>query len=218
MTIQNQPDIQKQASYAFQKSRYKNALKHEYYYECIFIDYALIEDRILSILSHLGIADISEPERPEWKTYPKARKKGYKNVLQPICTKSGSLPLIRNLSSKVGALQALLSTEEPSTDMLADGEYDYECWLRTAVRRRLAECELESILSRLDSWRHDRNVLTHALLSSKAKATDTDKLRALAEEGMDLANSLDSISGKMKTCMGRYERKRIEKKKSANRR
>ena len=49
------PNKQKQENYAHMKAGLKRALQAEFYYEAIFIEYAIVEDRCTSILKHAGI-------------------------------------------------------------------------------------------------------------------------------------------------------------------
>ena len=51
-TIQEQPNMQKYDNYRFQKARLKRALSTEFYLEAIFIEYAILEDRLESALKH----------------------------------------------------------------------------------------------------------------------------------------------------------------------
>lgn len=44
----------KQEQYARQKVRLKQALKHSFFYEAVWIEYAMFEDRTTSIIKHLN--------------------------------------------------------------------------------------------------------------------------------------------------------------------
>ena len=48
-------NMQKYANYKEQRGRLKRALKEQYYLEAIAIEYAIIEDRIESVLRHSGV-------------------------------------------------------------------------------------------------------------------------------------------------------------------
>ena len=48
-------NMQKYANYKEQMGRLKRALKEQYYLEAIAIEYAIIEDRIESVLRHSGV-------------------------------------------------------------------------------------------------------------------------------------------------------------------
>ena len=67
----------KAEQYKEHKVRFKRAMHAECYLECIFIDYAMMEDRLLSILHHLKIADRELGKRGGWAQSPKAKREGY---------------------------------------------------------------------------------------------------------------------------------------------
>lgn len=65
------PNMQKYYNYREQITRLKKAMNQSFYLEAIFIEYAVMEDRLESILRHAGVwKDPKEGERPkgiEWK-------------------------------------------------------------------------------------------------------------------------------------------------------
>ena len=67
----------KQRLYRTYKKQFQRAFRAECYLECIFISYAMIEDRLLSILFHLGIADRANDKKPKWAQKPRVRRNGY---------------------------------------------------------------------------------------------------------------------------------------------
>ena len=44
----------KQRTYREHKARYKKAMENEFYFEALLIDYALMEDRLRSMIYHMG--------------------------------------------------------------------------------------------------------------------------------------------------------------------
>ena len=56
-------NYKKQAKYAELMKRLSKALKEEFYYEAIFIEYALFEDRTSSLLRHSGISTLDDNGR-----------------------------------------------------------------------------------------------------------------------------------------------------------
>ena len=56
-------NYKKQAKYAELMKRLDKALKEEFYYEAIFIEYALFEDRTSSLLRHACISTLDENGR-----------------------------------------------------------------------------------------------------------------------------------------------------------
>lgn len=193
--------------YAAYKRRYGSALKAGCYLECVLIDYAMMEDRLVSILHHLNIADRNLGEGCRWAQSPKPRKEGYRAALASLRTDGGALPNLKNISTKADVLGALATLGDPDEDC---GEF--EVWLRTDVRSKLVECGAVDLCAELHAWRNRRNDLTHNLFGPKASDYDAEALRELAVEGMDLAKRLDNISGRMATLMRRYEKRRSKRK------
>ena len=54
----------KQETYAWQKARLKRALACSFYYEAVFIEYAMFEDRAISVLRHLGCKTVDRNGKP----------------------------------------------------------------------------------------------------------------------------------------------------------
>ena len=59
----------KQRTYAREKARYCSAMKYGFYLEAMLIDYALLEDRLRSVLYHIGFL----PNRRSTSVWKKAR-------------------------------------------------------------------------------------------------------------------------------------------------
>ena len=62
-------NLDKQRTYAKQKEKYKSAMQHGFYLEAMMIDYALLEDRLRSVLYHIGFL----PNRKTTTVWKKAR-------------------------------------------------------------------------------------------------------------------------------------------------
>ena len=70
----NTTDYQSAVQYREYKARYNRALRAGRFLECAFIDYAMLEERLLlSILHHLHIADRTLGKGCRWATNPKPR-------------------------------------------------------------------------------------------------------------------------------------------------
>lgn len=197
--------------YKEQKNRFKDALKAGCYLECIFIDYAMMEDRLLSILHHLNIADRECGDGRGWAKSPAAKRAGYKSALRgmPKIRVDGALPKLDNISTKIEVLRTLATLGEPKESC-----NDFERWLRTDVRGRLVGCGVPELCEQVTGWIHLRNDLVHALFGARARGYDAEALEELAREGMDLACKLDNVSGAMQRLMQRYERDRVKRAKA----
>lgn len=172
------------------------------YLECVLIEYAMLEDRLLSILVHLGMARRQDEHKPVWVRKPSDVRQGYRSCLAPMLSHRGSLPSIRSIKSKMSAITLLATLEGPSDECGA-----YERWLRTTVRDKLEASQVDVTIERLGAWLERRNELVHALFGATSGLYDSDELRALAEEGLFLARQLDNVSGKMAALMCAYRRR-----------
>ena len=47
-------NLDKQRTYREHKGRYKRAMENEFFFEALLIDYALLEDRLRSMIYHMG--------------------------------------------------------------------------------------------------------------------------------------------------------------------
>ena len=56
-------NYKKQAKYAELMERLGKSLKEEFYYEAIFIEFAIFEDRTSSLLRHAGISTLDEDDQ-----------------------------------------------------------------------------------------------------------------------------------------------------------
>lgn len=208
--------LAKFAQYKEHKERFNRAMKAGCYLECIFIDYAMMEDRLLSILHHLNIADRERGNGRGWAQGPKPKREGYRSALQTMIRvrKDGSLALPRldNISTKIEVLRTLANLDEPSGDC-----NDFENWLRKDARAKLMEYEAVVLCDRVTRWIGQRNDLVHALFGARARGYDPQQLGSLAKEGMDLAGKLDNVSGAMKTLMKKYEEHRTKRAKARKR-
>lgn len=203
----NTPDHAAAARYAECKARYGRALRAGCYLECVFIDYAMMEDRLLSILHHLNIADRALGKGCRWATSPKPRRAGYRAALSSMIPGDGSLPRLGNICTKIDVLEALASLGD------CDGACEeYEIWLRTEVRNKLQQYGTVSLCKALNDWRDKRNDLTHHLFGNNACNYDAEELRVLAVEGMALVKSLDNISGAMARLMKKYEERQVRRR------
>lgn len=66
-------DYEKQEIYKAMKTNLRKAMNAEFYYEAIFIEYAIIEDRCLSLLKHAGVKYVDSKGK-EIKISGKIRK------------------------------------------------------------------------------------------------------------------------------------------------
>ena len=64
---------EKQVTYAKNMARYNRAMAQEFYFEAIVIDYAIIEDRLRSMIYHMALLK----DRDQIKLWSKTKEKLY---------------------------------------------------------------------------------------------------------------------------------------------
>ncbi|MGO5292920.1 hypothetical protein ACTQ1N_12225 [Porcincola sp. LCP21S3_C12] len=92
-------DIEKYEAYKAMKMNLNKAMKSGFYYQAIFIEYAIIEDRCLSALKHAGVKYV-DSKGYEIKLNEKLRKmKGNPAFLNDYVRKRITLELIEEIDS-----------------------------------------------------------------------------------------------------------------------
>lgn len=175
----------KQQTYAYWKSRYKLAMREEFYVEALMIDYALMEDRLNAILFHSGVL----PNRQTLKMKAGTTK----NLLRQILAEYGNFkePVrvnLTNITGKIKCLQAVLAWVEKCT-----GDYEENRYLKT-LKNQYESCEidgLEECLQDITDWCKYRNEIIHAAFNKNVSSL-SENFRDRAIEGFQLANYLDA--------------------------
>ena len=158
------------------------AIKAGFYYEAILIDYALLEDRLVSYLYHMGIIG----ERDKLKIGTK-RKKELKPILLSYNQKADNLRL-KNISTKIMIVKTLLLWASETTEDLSRNKY-----LKT-LKSRCESVDVDGvveILDSLDKWRDYRNEIIHCLMSKSTYSIDST-LKEQVLNGRDYARFLDA--------------------------
>lgn len=175
----------KQYTYAYWKKRYKLAMKYGFYFEAIMIDYALLEDRLASILYYSAVMKNRQMLSMNAKTT--------KQIFRQMMVEQGQFRenerlQLKNISGKVKLLRTILlwvnSVEEihNSERFLRALKYQYES---TDID------EMMKVLDKVSDWCSYRNELTHASLNKNVKSLYTE-IEERAVEGFELANFLDN--------------------------
>ena len=176
-------NYEKRDTYAKMFSRYKVAMRNEFYLEAIFIAYAVIEDRITRFLFHAGlINDKGKPKLSKGKAKDLARQLSEgKTAWQISCR----LLMMKNLSKWA---------EETERCNL---ESKYEIALLDKMIGSVDLSELNAVLERIPKWINGRNECVHALMRKNVESAE-DRIKELAEESYDIIRTLDSIEKKFK--------------------
>lgn len=173
---------EKQATYAKNMARYKSAMTQGFYFEALVIDYAMIEDRLRSMIYHMALLK----DRNQIKLWNKTKEKLYAMATfnktdkprYSATTLSGKLSIVR---------EAVLWTTQ-----VTDG-YEEDRYL-VALKSQIESMDADALLQALDAvvqWKDYRNEIVHSLLNKNIESV-AEKAADVAIHGMELARELDS--------------------------
>ena len=89
---------EKQNQYAIQMDKLKKATYDEFYYEAIFIEYAILEDRLESLLRHAKIPTVDKENRPLKISVKLNKIKSRKEFQDKYIQKHITIELIDNIT------------------------------------------------------------------------------------------------------------------------
>ena len=185
-------NMDKRYTYAEHKGRYNRAMKYEFYFEALLIDYALMEDRLKSFLYHAGVIqartsfkiDCNKPNKKALKwIYCNYRKKDDVN-----------LPQIKNISGKMDIIRAIFEWTSTATEIPDNNRY------LKVLKNQCESVDIGEMLDTLDQikdWCDYRNEIVHALMNKNIDSLNVE-LCDKAIEGMLIANRLDTYVRDMK--------------------
>lgn len=184
-------NCEKRDAYNENVKRYNKALKNEFYFEAIWIMYAILEDRTSSFFYHLGFTQTDNRNNI-------IRKKEIKKQIREIFKmkeREKNYQLVK-LSGKILRIQNLL--EWSKNEENANTQYKKE--IRKVLLNVFSDEEFLKNLNYLnDNWREKRNELTHALLIKNIDSVKGE-LKPLAEKGKDIFNIIDKKVKKIKNA------------------
>ncbi len=174
----------KQRTYREHKVRYKKAMENEFYFEALLIDYALLEDRLRSMIYHMGFLR----DRSCFKIWNK-KTDFLKDVVSIYKEKDESYQLgISSISGKIKIVRCVLK-------WTACTEGDYQKDKHLVALKNKCEClDIDGLLiafEKLNEWRDYRNEVIHALMNKNIDSLSVE-LKQRAEEGMTLATFFDN--------------------------
>ena len=188
--IQKVADNQEKGlSYKENFKRYNKAKASEFYLECIWILYAMIEDRTSSFLYYIGFT--SEKNRSS-VTGTKRIKKEIRDVL--VMEQPNAKYKFDTLSGKLTRIKELLIWCKKDHEDLSD----YQKVLVKALQPVADNSEFNEALNYLETeWRDKRNQLTHSLFNKDPGAVVAELL-PMVENGYVAARQLDATIREIK--------------------
>ena len=169
---------EKEETYRKYLGKYHHAIKHECYLEAIMVEYAMLEDRLLAILHHLGIVSRNQPKL-------KVNKKYRERLIQLGGWKENCKIDLNKISTKMNVIKILVH----NLDAEEDGYYGM---VRDILNQRIDKQAFDRLMENIELWCDVRNQYVHALMQKKYSALN-DSLCIHAEKGMELARQVDQM-------------------------
>lgn len=174
----------KQRTYRQHKGRYKRAMENEFFFEALLIDYALLEDRLRSMIYHMGFLK----DRSAYKIWKK-KTSCLREIVSCYKNEDEDSQLgISNISGKEKIVRCVLKWTA-----YTEGGYHEDRHL-SALKHQCEGLDIDGLLSALDElrdWCDYRNEVIHALMNKNLESLSLE-LKDYAEKGMQLANYFDS--------------------------
>ena len=175
---------EKQATYQQQMRRHKKAMNDGFFFEAMLIDYAMLEDRLRSMLYHAAFFASREKTVCWKKTKPYFQSfvSEYKNE------KDNESLGVTNISGKIKVIRSMLRWVVEGDSVDQSDRYlqklDFQC----------ESLDIGAMLETLDAiqdWCAYRNEIVHALLNKNTTSVYAE-LETQAENGMKYARFIDS--------------------------
>ena len=177
-------NTEKQATYQEQMRRYKKAMKDGFFFEAMLIDYAMLEDRLRSMLYHAAFF-ASRDKTSCWK---KTKPYFQQFVLEYKNEKENESLGVTNISGKIKVVRSMLRWVVEGDAVNQSDRYlkklNYQC-------ESLDIGALFETLDDIQDWCDYRNEIVHALLNKNITGVYAE-LEAQAENGMKYARVIDS--------------------------
>lgn len=176
-------NFDKQRTYRMHKGRYKRAMENEFFFEALLIDYALMEDRLRSMIYHMGFLK----NRTCYQIW-KQKNVCLREIVAKYKNKKEDCRLsIKNISGKMKIVRCVLKWAAYAEE---DCRNDRHLSALKSQCERLDIVGLLDALDELHEWCDYRNEVIHALMNKNLESL-SEELKEHAEKGMRLADILD---------------------------
>ena len=185
-----QNDYEKQHTYAKLLRNHKQAMSQGFYCEAIMIDYAMIEDRLRSMIYHMGFIS-NRQAKNIWK---KARPYLSNIVMEYKHEKENETLGLTNLSGKIKIVRCTMRWASETEE-----DYKNNSHL-TVLKSRLESIDIAGCLQVLEDigeWCDYRNEIVHAMMNKNIIELE-EVMYPSAERGMRLGRALDSFEKEIK--------------------
>lgn len=177
-------NMDKQRTYTEQMGRYQHAMSGAFYFEAMLIDYAMMEDRLRSMLYHMAFFANRDSTKAWGKTKP-----CFQEIVSQYMKDDGKVTLgIKSISGKIKIVRCVLLWTVNTEDGYQNNKYlkalKHQC-------EGVDIAELLATLSGIEKWCQYRNEVIHSLLNKNIDSLHSE-LFERAAVGMKYARILDS--------------------------
>ena len=182
-------NMDKYRTYASLMERYKKALDEQFYFEALIITYAMLEDRLRSMLYYMGTFDTRNSPNVSEKT---------KQDLAVILHNKGGENVgfkLNNITGKMNLIEAVIAWAESANE----NENEYSIYLRE-LKSLMESVDVDDVLRtfrEMEKWLEFRNEVIHASLNKNIEAL-YEGIEEKIGLGMQYARGLDSYVRVMK--------------------
>ena len=177
-------NTEKMETYRHWLGQYNKAVKCGCYHEALLIDYAMLEDRLKSLLYHMG----AYYDRNSYKANKGKAVKYLREIVVQYKRNSEDDGLnVSSISGKRKIIRSVL-TWASETEYAGNDKY---------LRALKSQCEsidtalVLQLFDEMEKWCDYRNEIIHALMNKNIYSV-TEELAAKVEEGYRIARELDS--------------------------
>ena len=174
-------NVSKQRTYKKLLGRYKLAIKNEFYFEAMLIVYAMLEDRLRSMLYYMGVL-----VNREKLLFHKKTKNQVQDIVSMYQSDSKTTRSMKNITGKMEIIEAMLKWSTECENV----EDRYLLLLKSALETIDIGAMLET-LDCLEGWLKYRNEVIHASMNKDIDSLFSD-LPEKIEEGMRCARLIDN--------------------------
>lgn len=168
-------------------SKFKKGLKEGFYFECILLDYSLLEDCFTDFIVHLDFAakDNGDTKKVKFNRFRKGDL-----LLLGVSEKACSLNRLSNKAIIVKTIVESINEPEKISGV------NMRAVTNVLKRNHISKLLTNSFFEEANQWKKDRNEIIHGLLNLDCNIFDS--LKALAETGFKLFRVLDKCNSKIK--------------------
>ena len=171
-------------TYTELNKRRKKALEEGNYIEVVAYDYAMIEDRLLSILKHLKLIELNKKKQRYFikKELEKAFFEFYYSKEEKGKKRNG--PEIKNISTKIKIILLLLEYKKENESLKN---------MSFILKNVNEEIDLNKEKNILSKWCSKRDEIIHAMYNKNIQDFDK-KIKDIAIEGKNISYTYSKIS------------------------